>query len=108
MKDYYAILEVLPDARQEKIKEQWRFLVHAWHPDKFPNPAQKLKAEEKLKEINAAYEILSNPAKRAEYDRTVNAKRTSTTANETVGEAKRRADPIQGPLHRARKKREPS
>jgi curved DNA-binding protein CbpA len=69
MKDYYQILEVPPDAPQDMIKEQYRFLVHAWHPDKFPNPAQKIKAEEKIKEINTAYEILRNPAKRAEYDR---------------------------------------
>ena len=68
MKDYYQILEVAIEASQDTIKEQYRFLAQAWHPDKFPNPAQKLKAEEKLKEINAAYEILRNPAKRAEYD----------------------------------------
>jgi len=68
MKDYYQILEVGTDASQDIIKEQYRFLVQAWHPDKFPNPSQKLRAEEKLKEINAAYEILRNPAKRAEYD----------------------------------------
>jgi curved DNA-binding protein CbpA len=68
MKDYYQILEVATDASQDIIKEQYRFLVQAWHPDKFPNPAQKLRAEEKLKEINAAYEILRNPAKRSEYD----------------------------------------
>ncbi len=69
MKDYYQILEVPPNASQERIKEQYRFLVHAWHPDKFPNPAQKAKAEEKIKEINEAYEVLSNPTKRAQYDR---------------------------------------
>jgi curved DNA-binding protein CbpA len=68
MKDYYQILEIAPSASQDAIKEQYRFLVQAWHPDKFPNPAQKLKAEEKLKEINAAYEFLGNSAKRAEYD----------------------------------------
>ncbi len=68
MKDYYQILEITPDASPDAVKEQYRFLVQAWHPDKFPNPAQKLKAEEKLKEINEAYEILRNSAKRADYD----------------------------------------
>jgi curved DNA-binding protein CbpA len=68
MKDYYQILEIMPSASQDAIKEQYRFLVQAWHPDKFPNPAQKLKAEEKLKEINEAYATLRNPAKRADYD----------------------------------------
>lgn len=78
MKDYYQILEIAPGTSQDAIREQYRFLVQAWHPDKFPNPAQKLKAEEKLKIINAAYEILGNPAKRAEYD---NRARYTTSSN---------------------------
>lgn len=69
MKDYYKILETTPDVSQNVIKEQYRFLVQAWHPDKFQNPVQKLRAEEKLKELNEAYEILGNPVKRAEYDK---------------------------------------
>jgi DnaJ-class molecular chaperone len=69
MKDYYAILEILPDASPKQMREQYHFLVHAWHPDKFPNPDQKAKAQEKTKEINEAYEVLRNPAKRAEYDK---------------------------------------
>ena len=68
MKDYYAILEVPPTASQETIKEQYHFLIQAWHPDKFSNPNQKAKAEEKSKEINAAYNVLKNPQKRAQYD----------------------------------------
>lgn len=68
MKDYYQVLDVAVDASQDIIKEQYRFLVQAWHPDKFPNSSQKLKAEEKMKEINEAYEILRTPTKRAEYD----------------------------------------
>jgi len=77
MKDFYQILEITPDASQDAIKAQYRFLVQAWHPDKFPNSAQKLKAEEKIKEINAAYEILCNPTKRAEYDSRTRYTRTS-------------------------------
>lgn len=68
MKDYYKILEVEPDATFDQIKTQHRFLVHAWHPDKFPNPEQKIKAEEKLKVINEAYSTLSDPEKRKMYD----------------------------------------
>jgi curved DNA-binding protein CbpA len=92
MKNYYQILEIPPDASQDIIKEQYRFLVQAWHPDKFPNPAQKIKAEEKIKEIIAAYEILRDPIKRAEFDRIINAKRASTTSDKTAEEAKQRAD----------------
>src|SRR5258706_8029135 len=69
MADYYQILEVSPDASQETIKEQYRFLVQAWHPDRFSSPSQKLKAEEKIKEVNTAYQILGDPAKREEYDK---------------------------------------
>jgi len=69
MKDYYAILEVPPTATQEEIREQYYFLIQAWHPDKFRNPQQKAKAEEKSKEVNIAYAVLKDFAKRAEYDR---------------------------------------
>jgi curved DNA-binding protein CbpA len=69
MKDYYAILEVSPTATQEEIREQYYFLIQAWHPDKFRNAEQKAKAEEKSKEVNIAYGVLKDFAKRAEYDR---------------------------------------
>jgi CheY-like chemotaxis protein len=69
MKDYYASLEVLPTATQEEIKEQYYFLIQAWHPDKFRSSQQKAKAEEKSKELNIAYSVLKDVVKRAEYDR---------------------------------------
>jgi formylglycine-generating enzyme required for sulfatase activity len=69
MKNYYQIMEISRTATQDEIKKQYRFLSQAWHPDKFPTPEQKEKAEEKLKGINEAYSILGNPAKRREYDR---------------------------------------
>ncbi len=68
-KNYYEILEVEPDASGEKIKEQYLFLVQAWHPDKFSKAEQKARAEEMTKQINTAYDVLRNPARRAEYDR---------------------------------------
>ncbi len=71
MKDYYAILEVPPTASQETIREQYLLLIQAWHPDKFPNPAQRAKAEEKCKEINIAYDVLKDARKRLKYDRDV-------------------------------------
>jgi curved DNA-binding protein CbpA len=69
MKNYYEILGVAPTVTQAEIKERFRFLANAYHPDKFPSIEQKAKAEEEFKEINAAYQVLSVPAKRAEYDR---------------------------------------
>jgi curved DNA-binding protein CbpA len=68
MKNHYQVLEVEPDASDEKIKEQYLFLAQAWHPDKFSKAEQKALAEEKIKQINAAYDVLRSPAKRAEYD----------------------------------------
>jgi curved DNA-binding protein CbpA len=69
MKNYYQILDVEPDASAEKIKEQYLFMVQAWHPDKFSKADQKTRAEEKTKQINAAYQVLGNPSRRLEYDR---------------------------------------
>jgi hypothetical protein len=71
MKNYYQILEVEPDATKKKIKEQYLFLIQAWHPDKFTKADQKDQAEEKVKQINAAYNVLSNPTRRAQYDQTL-------------------------------------
>jgi len=68
MRDYYAILELSLTASQDMIREQYRFLIQAWHPDKFSNPKQKEKAEERTKLINEAYSVLNNPKKRAQYD----------------------------------------
>ena len=77
MKSYYQILEVSETASHDEIKKQYRFLSQAWHPDKFPTSEQKRKSEEKIKEINEAYRILGNPAKRKKYDNKINAAKSS-------------------------------
>lgn len=63
MKDYYAVLEVEKTASIEDIKKAYRRLAHKYHPDKAGGD------EAKFKEINEAYQILSNPEKRRQYDR---------------------------------------
>ncbi len=64
-KDYYQILEVEKEASPQKIKEAYRRLAFQYHPDRNKgNPA----AVEKMKEINEAYSVLSDPKKRRDYD----------------------------------------
>jgi molecular chaperone DnaJ len=60
--NYYEILEVSKDATQDEIKKQYRNLAKKYHPDKNPD------GEVKFKEITKAYEVLSNPDKRKQYD----------------------------------------
>ncbi len=64
-KDYYEILGLKKDASQEEIKRAFRRLARKYHPDL--NPGDKT-SEQRFKEINEAYEVLSDPKKRADYD----------------------------------------
>ncbi|MFB2769625.1 molecular chaperone DnaJ [Pelatocladus sp. BLCC-F211] len=64
-RDYYEILGVSRDADKEEIKHAYRRLARKYHPDVNKEPG----AEERFKEINRAYEILSEPETRARYDR---------------------------------------
>jgi len=65
-KNYYKILGVSEDASEAEIKKAYRKLALKYHPDK--NPGNK-EAGEKMKEINQAYEVLSDSKKRQNYDR---------------------------------------
>lgn len=65
-RDYYEVLDVAKTATPEEIKKAYRKKAIQYHPDK--NPGDKA-AEEKFKEAAEAYEVLSNPEKRARYDR---------------------------------------
>ncbi len=64
-RDYYDILGISKDATQDEIKKAYRKLARKYHPD--VNPGDKI-AEEKFKEISEAYEVLSDPEKRKQYD----------------------------------------
>ena len=64
-RDYYEVLEVTKESTVEEIKKAYRKKAIQYHPDK--NPGDK-EAEEKFKEAAEAYDVLSNPDKRARYD----------------------------------------
>jgi DnaJ-class molecular chaperone len=65
MSTHYETLGVEPSAPAEDIKRAYRALVKRWHPDKNPDDPQ---AEAKIRDINAAWDELSTPERRASYD----------------------------------------
>jgi curved DNA-binding protein CbpA len=65
MKDYYRILGVPFDADQQAIKTAYRQLARRYHPDTRSDES----SDEKMKEINEANAVLSDPGQRAKYDR---------------------------------------
>ena len=65
-KDYYEVLGVEKNATDEEIKKAYRKMAKKYHPD--ANPDNKQEAEAKFKEVNEAYETLSDSQKRQMYD----------------------------------------
>ena len=63
-KDYYEVLGVSKTANADQIKDAYRALAMKYHPDR----NKEKNAEEKFKEINEAYAVLSDPQKRKQYD----------------------------------------
>lgn len=81
MKDYYELLEVSKNASDDTIKKVFRMLIKKNHPDLFEGK-EKTKAEEKVKQLNEAYAILSNKEKRAKYNEEL--EQNSSNTNEAI------------------------
>ena len=81
MPDYYETLGLEPHASPEDIRVAYRQLMQIIHPDHHPNKPQ---AEAWTKRVNAAYEVLSHPGRRAEYDRKRNHTAPETTRRRQV------------------------
>jgi curved DNA-binding protein CbpA len=64
MRDYYAVLQVLPDADAEVIAAAYRSLARKYHPDHSPDTA----AAQRMRELNEAFEVLGDAERRREYD----------------------------------------
>ncbi|MDO4396176.1 MAG: DnaJ domain-containing protein, partial [Clostridia bacterium] len=69
-RDYYEVLGLQKGASEDEIKKAFRKMAMKYHPDR--NPGDK-EAEEKFKEVNEAYSVLSDPDNKSKYDRFGNA-----------------------------------
>ncbi|XP_047149822.1 dnaJ homolog subfamily B member 6-like [Vigna umbellata] len=67
--DYYDILQVDRDAKEEDLRKAYKRLAMKWHPDK--NLTKKEESEAMFKQVSEAYEVLSDPQKRARFDNTL-------------------------------------
>lgn len=67
-KDYYKMLKITPNAKEDEIKAAYKKLAKEFHPDLYADNPLVTLANDKLKELNEAYEVLSNKEKRKQYD----------------------------------------
>lgn len=83
MKTLYEILEVSENASKEVLDKAYKVLAKKYHPD-LQMPENKSEAEKKMKEINEAYDILSDDAKRKEYDDKLKTEREEIKRQQTA------------------------
>ena len=91
MKDYYRILEVHPDASPEVITRAYRTLAQKHHPDRY-HSSDKTRMNERMQELNEAYETLSDESRRRRFDRQWKSYQESLPARD---KQRRRAEALQ-------------
>src|ERR687894_2124997 len=105
-KDLYQLLGLPREASEDDIQRAHRKLVREYHPDANP---KDLRAEERFKEIQQAYEVLSDDKKRREYDQTLNtsSKEASGRPDARGAGAKTREGTAHGMVERTNRDRGP-
>ena len=83
--NYYEILGVSRNASTEEITAAFKKLVRDLHPDRYDNEDEKKEAERKFKEVTRAFNILKDPVKRREYDKTLASESYSTPKESKAG-----------------------
>ena len=82
MANYYELLGIAPSASTGDVRKAYAKLARERHPDRFPDPAAKLAAQQTFQEITAAFNALSNDRARAEYDKSLKAPRRAAVPEE--------------------------
>lgn len=93
MEDLYRTLGVSRGASGDEIRKRYRFLAQAYHPDKFPDPDNKDRAEAEFKRVQEAYQVLSSPVRRAAYDASRPSSGSAADARAGSGPVRPRARP---------------
>jgi curved DNA-binding protein CbpA len=83
---FYELLGLSREATPEQISERFRQLVMEHHPDRFQEPEKKAEAEQFLKEITEAYNTLSKPHLRSDYDKSLNTQGSQVLQQKTTQE----------------------
>ena len=86
------ILNLSPQVAQKEIKQAYRAMAKEWHPDRFLDPDEKSKAEEKIKEINQAYTLLKNYTGTVENNDTSPSDRASSEQKASIRNKSRDPD----------------
>lgn len=93
MSDYYEILGVTPQAGPADIRQAYARLARERHPDRFPDPAAKARAQTEFQELTTAFNTLLNPRSREEYDASRH-RPVPRTPEEIARDAFERAQPL--------------